>query len=252
MELKPSSLTEGTVELSISGKLRIWKSQTQRGAANLIATATTAKTWDLSDGDEQEDFTSLCSSLYVEGIGTGSATITLTYKNPSGESICNDTISYTIIAAVCGKQPWKTFRQSYLQSFPNLVGCEWSVTNVGDAGYNCIAWSVGITNQVIWDEVDSQYGDNDGEIETSDFDAFYDAKGYETCAAAQATIMLYKKPDGTITHAARKLSSCKCGAGKWDMWDSKMGSQEARIEHRRTQINGNNYGAPFRYYKKKG
>ncbi len=161
--------------------------------------------------------------------------------------------------------------------FP-LVRSEWSIidnriTPFPDdpLAYNCIAWSAGIPTQWIGfvgppydkgDEYVDEAGDrkrpghNNRILDVDDFDAFYDENGYKDCSEDVAEIMLYKSdsavkswnPKG-ITHAARK-SSCICGAGKWIMYESKIGPWE-RIEHVNDQLNGLTYGAPFRYYNHK-
>jgi len=250
----------GSVVLSIQINTKIWKNAT-KGSSNIVL-ASGSKTWDLSNPNQRDEFQALCSSLWVEGVGTGSGSITLTYD------VGSDTIKYTFIAADCGDQPktedehypgaGESQRTAFENAFPNLKQCEWSIThNTVTDGYNCIAWSVLITSEWIWWQVDQDYGDNDGVIEVSDFDAFYDDKGYQIAAGpSDATIILYKSPgaqvpdnpDG-ITHAARKRN-CSCGAGKWIMFESKCGSWE-RVEHKYGQLNGSSYGTPFRYYKLK-
>jgi len=69
----------------------------------------------------------------------------------------------------------------------------------------------------------------------------------------EAEIVLYGKESGggvyEVSHAARKMK-CDCGAGRWLMFESKLG-HNARIEHRINQLNGTEYGEPYRYYKKK-
>ena len=194
----------------------------------------------------------------MEGFeNNGTSNLTVEYRDPDNNLICSDTVTYTLIAAVCGRQPTPSERSTFQGWFPHPVHCEWSITAEATRAYNCIAWSVGNTEEWIWWQVDEDYGDNDGVIEISDFDAFYDAKGYQIASGlTDATIMLYQSataespdnPDG-ITHAAKKRA-CSCGAGKWTIYESKCGPA-ARIEHVYNELNDHNYGAPFRYYKPK-
>ena len=86
-------------------------------------------------------------------------------------------------------------------------------------------------------------GNNNGIFESSDVVAFYNSKGYEQTTASLATIMYYEN-----YHAAKK-KSCSCGAGKWDMWESKAGTSSQVLEHRRDQLNGSTYGLPTLYFK---
>ena len=163
-------------------------------------------------------------------------------------------MNYTYIPALCGRQPTPQERSVAQGKYPNLVHCEWSITGEATSTYNCIAWSVGVTNEWFWWEVDDA-GDMDGVIEESDFDAFYADYGYvPTDDINQAVILLYRdpahaapdNPDG-ITHAARR-AGCNCGAGRWTMFESKRG-RNVRIEHRRDQLSGGYYGDYFKGYE---
>ena len=138
-----------------------------------------------------------------------------------------------------------------------LVGCEWSVTGEATISYNCIAWTVGITDKWVnaigitglgnnryYISIDTSYGNGDGIMTMDELDAFYDANGYTVTDSSSADIMYYSK-----YHGARK-KRCSDGAGKWEMFESKCGALE-RIEHLRDQLNGDSYGFPVRYYKAK-
>ncbi|MFA4015675.1 MAG: hypothetical protein RUDDFDWM_000767, partial [Candidatus Fervidibacterota bacterium] len=160
----------------------------------------------------------------------------------------------------CGNQPRTDNgqRQRFENAFPNLVRCEWSITGEATKLYNCFAWSVGITDEWIWLEVDRKWGNpRNGIIEVADFDAFYQAFGYEhTTNINEAEIILYRDPfkaelinPAGITHAARRRR-CNCGCGRWMMFESKCGELE-KIEHRHNQLDEGYYGVPFRYYKRR-
>jgi hypothetical protein len=254
-----SDFGSGTIALSIlDNKAKLWKIPT-KGSANLVLAGPSEKTWDLGNAQQKAELLALSSSLWVEGVAEGPSQIKLAYRNVAGTEISSDLVKYTFIAANCGRQP-KTVpfdeRMDAIVLFPKLVHGEWSITAGATPAYNCIAWSIGNTSEWLWDQVDTDLGDNDGKIEVSDFDAFYDAKGYVTCGIGEAEILLFKNagnsgpnnPDG-ITHACRKRD-CTSGDGRWIMFESKRG-QNVQIEHRRDQLNGGFYGDHFRYYKTK-
>lgn len=120
--------------------------------------------------------------------------------------------------------------------FPNLQ--TWSVTGEGTSSYNCIAWSVGITDQWLWP------GNT-----VADFDAFYASYGWSVSANG---IREYKKRKMALyannsnpndcTHGSRETHDCG-----WD--ESKLGSLE-RIMHIRSELKGEYYGNVIRYYEK--
>lgn len=265
-DLKPFSFTmtpamnKGSIEISIGGNGKVWKSATKgvsSGAdSQLLLDSGATKTWDLSNATQRTEFNSL-GSVYIEGVGNGSATFTVKYKDDKGAEITSDHISYTFIAANCGNQPLINRKTILLNAFSGLVGCEWSVTGEATISYNCIAWTVGITNMWVngtgitgpgndryYISIDRSYGNNDGTMTVNELDAFYDANGYTPTDSNSADIMYYSN-----YHGARK-KNCSDGAGKWDMFESKCGGLE-RIEHLREQLNGSSYGSPVRYYKAK-
>lgn len=260
IDLQPADIYEGTVKIwRTNTKARAW-SDSGKGAANAVVTNSTYKMWRLYDETERSDFNDKKTHLFVEGyLDVGNTLLTAEFRPPEGAVLDYDRIKCNFIATTCGWQPKPLQRIKMEQDFENLIHCEWSIREEDNSNYNCIAWSVGETDAVYWmNPVDSPRGDGDSVIEVSDFDALYDYYNFTTTSDInEATIILYKNtgkaspsnPDG-ITHAARKLQGCSCGAGKWIMFESKLGPTE-RIEHRRDQLNGTNYGEPFRYYKPK-
>lgn len=240
-------LDKGSVEISIGNNGKIWKSA-QKGASSgtdsqLLLAAGTTKIWDLSDSTERNEFNSL-GTLFMEGIGSGSETLTIKYKDDKGNEVTSDTINYTFIAANCGNQPLLDYRGSYEQAFPLLERCEWSITGSFSNIYNCIAYSVGETDRHYLPTDMDAVGNNNGIFEESDIIDFYKSKGYKQTTAEFATVMYYSK-----YHGAKK-KSCSCGANQWDMWESKAGMASHVLEHRREQLNGATYGKPILYFKK--
>ena len=259
------ALAEGTAVLRIDkDKAKLWKNA-EKGGANLILAGAGERRWSLADGQERQQFYSICSSLFVEGVGNGEGNITLSYEAPSGGSDCSDKVKYTFISANCGRQPRTdiTERSIIEGNFPGLVRCEWSITGGPSKYYNCLAWAVGKTdvwvndvveingvslseivlNGVTYWGIDKKYGNGDGIRDIADIDSFFlaEANVVPTTSAKDATIIYY---DGY--HAARRMN-CDCGSGCWQVFESKCGEIH-RIEHVYDQLSGQ-YGAPARYYR---
>jgi len=133
---------------------------------------------------------------------------------------------------------------TFLRSqFPRLVTTDYCVTGPATGTYNCIAWSIGNTSSWIWNDVDN-YGNQNGTVEISDFDAFYDRGGLKPVTDSTPTdaqVALYAVGT-TPKHAARKTGAA-CGA-----WESKLGTN-VRIAHLPNQLEGGTvYGDINRYY----
>jgi hypothetical protein len=128
--------------------------------------------------------------------------------------------------------------------YPNLQNGDWCVTGPATDVYNCIAWTIGVTNRWVWDEVDAA-GDNNGTVSVSDFDAFYGARGLTPAVGSPANpqIALFANSTGP-THAAR-VSSSSCGGTQ--MFESKRG-KNIRILHVVTQLEGGIYGNIVKFY----
>lgn len=241
-DLKPLSLSvtpsmeQGTVTLNSIGK--IWTSSTKGDSAALL---TLPKTWDLSDATERSNFNSV---KYIEGTSNTNGTVSLSFKDGS-TTICTANITCYFISANCGDQLNVPTRNQYEANLSALVRCEWSATAPYSTVYNCIAYSIGDTSRNYLEIDVDAVGDGDGDLELSDVVAFYDSKGYEQTSASLATIMYYQN-----FHAAKK-KSCSCGAGQWDMWESKAGRNSHVLEHRKNQLNGTQYGVPTLYFKAK-
>jgi hypothetical protein len=120
--------------------------------------------------------------------------------------------------------------------FPNLQ--TWSVTGPVTGSYNCIAWSVGITNEWLWPG-----------YTVTDFDAFYALHGWSVSTSGnreykKRKVALYanNSDPSDCTHGSRETHDCR-----WD--ESKLGPQE-RIMHIRHQLEGGAYGNIIRFYEK--
>lgn len=139
--------------------------------------------------------------------------------------------------------PPTTDQESLIEGyFPNLN--TWSVTGPATGGswvpgsYNCIAWSVGITNEWHWPG-------NTVDI----FDDYYASYGWSVSSNGdreykKRKVALYanNSDPNDCTHASREMHNCG-----WD--ESKLGGLE-RIMHIREELEGGSYGDVIHYYEK--
>ena len=130
------------------------------------------------------------------------------------------------------------------RAFPHLAADDYCITGGQTASYNCYAWSIGVTSRWVEDEVDTSYGDNDGNLEYSDFDAMYATMGLRPVTNATPTnpvVALYGK-GGKPTHAALNTGA-QCGK-----FESKLG-EYYRISHWMRDLEGGSvYGDINRFY----
>lgn len=145
-----------------------------------------------------------------------------------------------------GRDPTAAEISDASAKYPNLKTGDWCVTGPATPDYNCIAWTIGVTNRWVWDEVDTA-GDGDGTVSISDFDAFYANHGYSPTppneTPADPAIALFADSSGP-THAAIK-SSYSCAGGI--LFESKRG-RNIRIAHFPYQLEGGIYGNIVKYY----
>jgi hypothetical protein len=134
-------------------------------------------------------------------------------------------------------------------AFPHLAADDYCIIAPPDSSYNCIAWSVSNTNQWIWDQVDSVYGDGDGTASIADFDAFYQATQSLTPTDqpnSNTLVALFAK--GTNPTHAALTSSFPPSCGQIP-FTSKLGKQWV-ISHDLNQLEGGSvYGNIVRYYE---
>jgi hypothetical protein len=148
---------------------------------------------------------------------------------------------HAIVCAISPKPPRGTpptpqQQSKFLNAFPNLK--TWSITGPATGSYNCIAWSVGISNQWIWPGNTVQ-----------DFDAFYASHGWTLSTNCnrefkRRKVALYanNSDPNDCTHGSRETHDCG-----WH--ESKCGGWE-RIMHVKTELEGGYYGNIIRCYEK--
>lgn len=129
--------------------------------------------------------------------------------------------------------------KTYRNKFPHL---EYEVIDRFSRVYNCIAYSIGVTNRWVWDEVDM---DEDGTASFTEFIAFYKKHGYTPSTNENvATVAIYgfNRLGGRIEvkHAARKRDG-------W--WYSKMGSGSL-LRHKEMDVfRESSYGEPLMMFE---
>jgi hypothetical protein len=135
-----------------------------------------------------------------------------------------------------GASPSNIQRQQFVGAFPNLRN--FNITAPATGSYNCIAWSVGITNQWIWPG-----------YTVADFDAFYASYGWTVTPNGtreykkrKVALWAMNSDPNDCTHGSRETIDC-------DWHESKCGGWE-RIVHDKGQMEGGSYGVIIKYYEK--
>lgn len=102
----------------------------------------------------------------------------------------------------------------------------------GEPAYNCIAWSVGITDDWVWEG-----------SSLSGYNSFYSDYGLVRVPKEAASVAVWSHPVSGITHGARKIG------GIW--YESKAG-ESYRFIHSLNGLNtiksGARYGKPEYFY----
>ena len=146
------------------------------------------------------------------------------------------------------------------KAFPKLSSEEYSVVE-GTSNYNCIAWSLQLTDCWLWPVPKEHRATFDSvrydwpadllvDTKLSTFIELYKKKKYEICddgclESGYRKICIYGKNEAEVTHASRQLVACK-DEGKWT---SKLG-KGARITHKDpTSLEGTGYGKVLLYMK---
>jgi len=141
-----------------------------------------------------------------------------------------------------GRTPTPDEASAFQSWWPNLRNFNITEDANLNTAYNCIAWSVGVTDQAFWP------GD-----EVSAFDTFYASYGWVPSANGhrefgKRKIALWAAIDNNghivyCTHASRETRDCE-----WH--ESKCGYFMGRIMHDRYQMQGGYYGQMVRFYEK--
>lgn len=121
-------------------------------------------------------------------------------------------------------------RQRFRGYFPNLNVNQAVVTDEAIPTYNCIAWTVGITNRWVWP------GSSLGH-----FDTFY--RGYGFVRSGNGPIAVWGRSTSGMTHGSIS------GPGHGPRWESKCGG-DLRIQHGLNELTGSLYGRVLAFYSK--
>lgn len=133
----------------------------------------------------------------------------------------------------------------YKAYFPHLNVDTARETSIATQCYNCIAWTLGITDDWIWPE---GHGLSDETSTTvADFDDFYKQLGYKRNTKNDATIAIFEKKSTSgkpyVTHGSVIQPTHR------GRWESKLGAF-IRMQHDEDSLVGNQYGNVLAYYKK--
>jgi hypothetical protein len=116
----------------------------------------------------------------------------------------------------------------FLSSFPLLDVDFTIVTGEPTGNYNCISWTVGVTNYWHWPG-----------SQLSDFDNFY--AQFNLVRKTKGSVAAWGFSNSQMTHG------CISGPTHGPCWESKCGSL-ARIQHCLNELNGPAYGHVIAYY----
>ena len=119
-------------------------------------------------------------------------------------------------------------RARFLGLFPNLNVNAAIVTDNATRAYNCIAWTVGITNRWLWPG-----------SSIADFDTFYHRFGF--ARSGNGPIAAWGYSVSNMTHG------CVSGPGHGPRWESKCGG-DLRIQHGLNELLGSTYGRVLAFY----
>lgn len=113
--------------------------------------------------------------------------------------------------------------------FPNLNVNAAVVTDGISSVYNCIAWTVGVTNRWLWPGTS-----------LANFDTFY--RGFGFVRAGDGPVAAWGHSSANMTHGSIS------GPGHGPRWESKCG-QDLRIQHGLGELVGSSYGRVVAFYR---
>lgn len=114
--------------------------------------------------------------------------------------------------------------------FPSLDVNRAIVTDGPSAVYNCISWTIGVTNRWIWPG-----------STLANFDAFY--RGFGLIRSGDGPIAVWGHSTTNMTHGSVS------GPGHGPRWESKCGA-DLRIQHGLNELVGSSYGRVVAFYRR--
>ena len=119
-------------------------------------------------------------------------------------------------------------KQRFQAYFPSLDVNLAVVTDEMSTIYNCIAWTVGVTNRWLWPGTT-----------LAQFDTFY--QGFGLHRSGNGEVAVWGQSRSNMTHG------CVSGPGHGRRWESKCGA-DLRIQHALGELNGASYGRVVAFY----
>lgn len=119
-------------------------------------------------------------------------------------------------------------KQRFRAYFPSLNVDAAVVTGESTIAYNCIAWTVGVTNRWLWPGPSIQQ-----------FDTFYRRLGF--VRVSNGPIAVWGQSTSNMTHGSIS------GQGHGPRWESKCG-HDLRIQHGLGELAGSTYGRVLAFY----
>ena len=137
-------------------------------------------------------------------------------------------------------------KEYYKKLFPLLLDYE-LIPNSESMEYNCISYTLNITNNISWPYDDNNYWPVKRELNKDSFDSFYEYHGFEkidfldfSYDPKYTKVSLYCN-EGIPTHASLQVNDV--------YWESKIG-QLGIIRHDLFEIENETYGKVTQIYRK--
>lgn len=121
-------------------------------------------------------------------------------------------------------------KQTFRARFPLLNVDQAVVTGEASAAYNCVSWTVGVTDRWLWPG-----------SSIANFDMFY--RGFGFVRAGDGPIAVWGHSTSTLIHGSIS------GPGHGPRWESKCGSS-LRIQHGINELAGSAYGRILAFYRR--
>ena len=121
-----------------------------------------------------------------------------------------------------------TEKQRFKGFFPSLDVNRAVVTGEMSHVYNCISWTVGLTNRWLWPGTT-----------LAEFDTFY--HGFGLSRSGNKPVATWGHSTANVTHG------CISGPGHGPRWESKCGA-DLRIQHALDELTGASYGRVVAFY----
>ncbi|SDE51201.1 DUF7689 domain-containing protein [Riemerella columbipharyngis] len=135
----------------------------------------------------------------------------------------------------------------YTSFFPKLDTSISRITSISTQCYNCVSWTLGITNEWLWPDGGFLLP-SEKSTKLEYFDEFYKKLGYtKTTDIKDADVEAWGIDNGVdplyMTHASVRYTPDRT------VWESKLGALQ-RLTHKADDLESDTYGKVRAYYKK--